>query len=217
MSFAGIQRPMGQMFDHEDLCAAHLAGHEIACHTHTHLDCRISTKRSILAAIDNNSVALSSVIEGLVPTNFAYPYGMLSPMAKRVLGPRFLSCRGVREDINHGIIDLAELLAVSVCSSVFDERKMRWLIDRNRLVGGWLIFYTHDVVDAPSPFGCKPGELETVVAYASKHTTILPVRNVVATLRPPRAIPGIVYKAAIMHKMFADPRLRPAQIFKALK
>ena len=195
MSFAGIERAMGRMFDHDDLCAAHRAGHEIACHTYTHLDCCAASKLSILEAIHNNGAALSSVIKDFAPMNFAYPYGMVSPMAKRVLGPRFSSCRGIREDINYGVIDLADLLAVSICSSVFEERKMRWLIDRNKSLGGWLIFYTHDVVDTPSPFGCTPEQLEAVVAYASKHTTVLPVRDVVAYLRPLGRIPRTVYKA----------------------
>jgi peptidoglycan/xylan/chitin deacetylase (PgdA/CDA1 family) len=195
MNLAAIHRVVGPMFDHEDICAAHRAGHEIACHTHTHLDCCTSPKPSILAAIHNNGVALSSVIEGFAPTNFAYPHGRVSPMAKRVLGPRFSSCRGIREDINHGIIDLADLLAVSIYSATFDEAKMRSLIDRNRRLGGWLIFYTHDVVDTPSPFGCTPEQLEAVVAHASKHMTVLPVSDVVTYLRPLEAIPRTLYNA----------------------
>jgi peptidoglycan/xylan/chitin deacetylase (PgdA/CDA1 family) len=195
MSLAGTQRTVGRMFDHEDICAAHHAGHELACHTHTHLDCCASAKRSILATIRNNAAVLSSVIEGFVPTNFAYPYGRVSPTAKRVLGPRFSSCRGIGGGINSGIIDLANLLAVAVFASDFDEAEMRRLIDHNRSVGGWLIFYTHDVGDVPLPYGCKPAQLEAVVAYASKRTTILPVRDVVRRLRPLEAIPRTVHNA----------------------
>ena len=63
------------------------------------------------------------------------------------------------------------------------EAEMRRLVDRNRSIGGWLIFVTHDVIETPSPYGCKPGQLEAVVAYAAKRTTILPVRDVVAVDR----------------------------------
>jgi len=34
---------------------------------------------------------------------------------------------------------------------------MRRLIDRNRAVGGWVIFYTHDVTDTPSPMAAPRG------------------------------------------------------------
>ena len=193
MDLAGTHQRVGRIFDHEDICAAHHAGHEIACHTFPHLDCYDAPKRSILAAIRDNAVALSSVLEGFVPTNFAYPRGRVSPMAKRLLGPRFSSCRGVRGGINSGIIDLADLLAVAIFDSDFDEAEMRRLINENRALGGWLIFYTHDVGDAPLPFGCKRGQLDAVVAYASKRTTILPVRDVVARLRPLKVIAGTAY------------------------
>jgi peptidoglycan/xylan/chitin deacetylase (PgdA/CDA1 family) len=195
MGLAGTRVSVGRIFDPEDICAAHHGGHEIACHTHTHLDCCASAKRSILSAVRHNAIAFSSIIEGFVPTNFAYPYGSVSPTAKRVLGSRFSSCRGIGEDINHGVIDLADLLAISIYSSTFDETKMRRLIDRARSLGGWLIFYTHDVGEVPLPYGCKPAQLEAVVAYASKCTTILPVRDVVRHLRPLEAVSRTVYNA----------------------
>jgi peptidoglycan/xylan/chitin deacetylase (PgdA/CDA1 family) len=195
MDLAGTERNIGRMFDREDIYAAHSAGHEIACHTYTHLDCSASPEQSILAEIDDNAAALSSLLGGLAPTNFAYPYGRVSPAAKRVLGSRFVSCRGIREDINHGIIDLADLAAISIYSSVFDESKMRLLIDRNRSLGGWLIFYTHDIAKVPSPFGCTPKQLETAVACASQHATILPVREVVAHTRPLKTLSRALYKA----------------------
>jgi peptidoglycan/xylan/chitin deacetylase (PgdA/CDA1 family) len=195
MNLAGTVGSVGPMFDDADIQSAHRSGHEIGCHTHTHLDCCASAKASILAAVRHNAAAVSSVIEGFVPTNFAYPYGRVSPMAKRLLGPRFSSCRGICKGINHGTIDLADLRATAVYDSKFDEAEMRHLIDENRSVGGWLIFYTHDVVDAPSPFGCKPAQLGGLVGYAAKRATILPVRDVVARLHPLRAIPRAVYKA----------------------
>jgi len=179
MNLARTHRVVGPMFDDEDIRSAHHAGHEIACHTYTHLDCGSAARSLIQAEICHNAAALSSVIEGFAATNFAYPHGRVSPTAKRVLGPRFSSCRGVREGINHGIIDLADLRAMPVYASDFDELEIRRLIDRNRAVGGWSIFYTHDVVDAPSPYGCRPEQLEAIVAYAARHATILTVRDVV--------------------------------------
>jgi hypothetical protein len=136
----------------------------------------------ILAEVRNNAAALASLIEGFVPTNFAYPYGCVSIMAKRVLRFRFSSCRGVDRGINYGTVDLADLLAVPLYAADFDGADMRRLIDRACSLAGWLIFFTHDVTGAPSPFGCKPEQLESVLAYAAERSTILPVRDVIAGL-----------------------------------
>jgi peptidoglycan/xylan/chitin deacetylase (PgdA/CDA1 family) len=170
------------IFDHQDLRAAHRAGHEIACHTYTHPDLSCMAKPMILAEVRNNAAALSALIEGFVPTNFAYPYGRVSITAKRVLGSWFSSCRGIDRGINHGLVDLADLLAVPLYAADFDGADMRRLIDRACSLDGWLIFFTHDVTGAPSPFGCNPGQLEAVVAYAAERSTILPVRDVIAGL-----------------------------------
>ena len=170
------------VFDHQDISAAHRAGHEIACHTYTHPDFRRTARPMILAEVRNNAAALSSLIEGYVPMNFAYPYGCVSITAKRVLGSWFSSCRGIERGINHGLVDLADLLAVPLYAADFDGADMRRLIDRTCWLDGWLIFFTHDVTGAPLPFGCNPGQLEAVVAYSAERSTILPVRDVIAGL-----------------------------------
>ncbi len=173
---------VGRLFDVEDISAAHLNGHEIGCHTYTHLKCSEAEKSSMITEVRANAAALSSMIKGFVPKNFAYPYGAVSPLAKRVLKPYFSSCRGIRPGINEGTLDLSELLANSVYASTFDETRMCGLIDQSSAVGGWLIFYTHDVCETPSPYGCKPEQWETIVAYATKRTIVLPVRDVLAGL-----------------------------------
>jgi hypothetical protein len=94
-----------------------------------------------------------------------------------VLGSWFSSCRGIDRGINHGLVDLADLLAVPLYAADFDGADMRRLIDRACSLDGWLIFFTHDVTGPPSPFGCNPGQLEAVVAYAAERSTILPVRR----------------------------------------
>jgi peptidoglycan/xylan/chitin deacetylase (PgdA/CDA1 family) len=61
------------IFDDHDIRAAHRAGHEIACHTYTHPDLRQMARPMILAEVRNNAAALSPLIEGSVPANFAFP------------------------------------------------------------------------------------------------------------------------------------------------
>ncbi len=46
-------------------------------------------------------------------------------------------------------------------------RQTRWIDDLNA-DPGWLVFYTHDVSDTPTEFGCKPETFERLVSHAVK-------------------------------------------------
>jgi peptidoglycan/xylan/chitin deacetylase (PgdA/CDA1 family) len=176
---AGTEGEVGRFFDPEDLAECHGRGHEIACHTYSHLRCSEAAREAMVKETEVNGAALAALVEGLVPTNFAYPYGAVSPLAKRTLKPRFQSCRGVRPGINSGVLDLGELLANSVYSRTFEEARMRRLIDENADLGGWLIFYTHDVEASPSPYGCTVEQWESLVGYAAAKGAVLPMKDVV--------------------------------------
>jgi peptidoglycan/xylan/chitin deacetylase (PgdA/CDA1 family) len=182
LGMAGSENHLGPMFEHEDLRAAHDAGHEIACHTYTHRDCCRATGPAIVAEIAENGAALAGLLGGVKITNFAYPYGAVSLAGKRVLSTCFDTCRGVGQGANYGIVDLADLLAVRIYNRGFDRAALRRTIDRNRALGGWIIFFTHDVSVKPSDFGCTPSQLEAIVADAAERAPVLPVRDVVAGL-----------------------------------
>lgn len=178
----GQASEMGPMFDAADLREAHSAGHEIACHTFMHLNCARAGKGEILSQLRDNAAALSNALDGYQPANFAFPYGAVSSAAKRAVGSRFSSCRGIGDGINHASTDLAHLSANKLYATLFDNARLRALIDHNRSLGGWLIFYTHDVDDAPSRYGCTQQQLHSIVDYAAERSTILPVRDVVSRL-----------------------------------
>lgn len=182
LGLAGTTRNLGPMFDIDDLRTAHAEGHEIACHTYNHLDLVGADRNRIVAEVAENGAALANAMPDLPVTNFAYPFGAVSITAKRVLAGRFSSCRGTGRGINHGRIDLADLLATDVYDGNYNRDGLRGMIERNRALGGWLIFYTHDVAEMPSPFGCKPSQLEELVAYAAERSAVLPVRDVAARL-----------------------------------
>ena len=58
--------------------------------------------------------------------------------------------------------------------------RTRQLIDRNAEEKGWLIFYTHDVCESPSRYGCTPEDFREVVSYAvSSGARVMPVRDAV--------------------------------------
>jgi peptidoglycan/xylan/chitin deacetylase (PgdA/CDA1 family) len=176
----GTHDAAGLLFRSEDLRRAHERGHEIGCHTYSHLNCAKATEWSLRREVRKNAEALSWVLDGFTPINFAYPFGAASPRAKRLLGRRFASCRGIQPGINKDALDLGELRANRIYDHDFDEARMHRLIDENRALGGWLIFYTHDVGAAPSRYGCRPAQLGSVVAYAARNSPILPVRDVVS-------------------------------------
>lgn len=182
MGMAGTENDLGPLFNLDDLRAAHAHGHEIACHTYHHRDCARLAPADIAGEIDRNAAALAQALGKAAITNFAYPFGGVSQSAKSALSTRFASCRGTGRGLNQGTIDLADLRSTSIYSHNFDSERLCRLIDDARAGAGWLVFYTHDVADEPSPFGCTPAQFEAVVAYAAANAAVLPVRGVLAGL-----------------------------------
>lgn len=181
MGLAGTASPLGPMFDADDLRAVHAQGHEIACHTYSHRDCCRAAPNEIAAEIERNAAALAELIDAPLD-NFAYPFGGVSLTAKNALAGRFASCRGTGRGLNQGTVDLADLLATSIYGQDFDRDALCQLIDDAQAANGWVIFYTHDIADAPSPFGCTPAQFQAIVAYAAENAPVLPVCDVIAGL-----------------------------------
>jgi peptidoglycan/xylan/chitin deacetylase (PgdA/CDA1 family) len=182
MQFAGARNHFGPLFEIGDIVAAHRAGHEIACHTYSHLGCRRATGASIAAEIDRNSREIALALDGTAPTSFAYPYGSVSLTARRTLKRRFSSSRGTAEGINGGTTDLTDLRVITLFAHLFDQAALYRSIDEAHAGNGWVIFYTHDVTEEPSEWGCTPAQLEAVAAYVAGKLEVLPVGNVVARL-----------------------------------
>ena len=72
---------MGRYATREEVLAVQAAGHEIACHTFSHLDCGGARREAIEADVARNHAALTDW-GAREPTNFAYPYGDVSRPAK---------------------------------------------------------------------------------------------------------------------------------------
>src|SRR5690606_35034560 len=78
----GNESHLGHYAGAEPLRKLAQAGHEIACHTYSHLDCGRANGQTIHADIERNQAALKDL--GLpASTTFAYPYGDVSPQAKK--------------------------------------------------------------------------------------------------------------------------------------
>ena len=161
---AGRDSRMGRYAAREDLLAAQARGHEIACHTFGHLDCGAADALAIETDIACNDAALADW--GVEPTTtFAYPYGDVSYAAKQVAAGRFALARA----LHHGLIetgaDLNQAPAVGVEGPDGEQVALRWL-DRAARRNAWLILYTHDVRETPSPVGCTPQALQRIVDAA---------------------------------------------------
>ncbi|WP_417495839.1 polysaccharide deacetylase family protein [Maricaulis sp.] len=160
--YAGTCTHHGAMFDAGDLQRLVAAGHEIGCHTHTHIDGSRVGADALLADIERNHQALRALGYDGKLDSFAYPYGETTPAAKRLLAKRFTSLRGVHAAINRGMSDRSLLKSVPVDGG---EAGIARAVDAAEgLVEhpGWLIFYLHDVQDEPTQWGCTPAQLEGV-------------------------------------------------------
>ena len=143
------------------------AGHEIACHTADHVNVQSLNGGELLRQCDRNAELISGMTGAPVSRHFAYPFGDLGLRQKRVLERRFLTCRSIYERLNVGRIDLGCLGAVGLFDRVFDERSAAAVLEDAVRQGAWLIFYTHDVADAPTFMGTSPKLLGRVARQAA--------------------------------------------------
>jgi len=168
--------PMGRFADEAEIDALAARGHEIGCHTFTHLDCAQADAGRIERDIDCNIAALTS--RGVAePATFAYPYGEVSVPAKRLLAARYRALRGVHQGLIEDGSDLNQLPGVGIEGEDGEARAAAW-IERAAARKAWLILFSHDVQPEPSPWGCTPDALSRLVAKAqAAGCEILPVAS----------------------------------------
>lgn len=176
MGLMNTTNQLGEHFSEDDLKQLLADGHELGSHTFSHLSCRVAT----VAEVESDALKGRQAVEQITgPQNFhpfSYPYGHATLRTKARMGRIASSCRGIVPGINRWPIDLNLLRANSLYSNTFDLDAIAWLMGLNQKSRGWLIFYTHDVCDRPSAYGCTPGELDLVVKLASKtQSRILPI------------------------------------------
>jgi peptidoglycan/xylan/chitin deacetylase (PgdA/CDA1 family) len=170
---AGRDSPMGTYAEIEDFKRLAAAGHEIGCHTYSHLDCGRACGDVIGSDVTLNDATLLE--HGFRTETFAYPYGEVSTTAKAMLGPRFKALRTVNAGMIEGDADLAWLPGVGIEGPDGEAKAKKWL-DRAAPKNAWVILFTHDVRDEPSEWGCTPEVLERLVKTAlADGFQILPV------------------------------------------
>lgn len=160
----GIRNDLGEQFQQNDLKALLTDGHELASHTFHHLSCRAARAPVYQDDAVHGRRALAEMT-GQDPANFAYPYGHVSMRMKAQLGTLMRSCRGIYGGVNVEA-DLNLLRANNLYGGRDGLAAVTALVTLARQRGGWVIFYTHDVREKPSPYGCTPELLEECVSAA---------------------------------------------------
>jgi peptidoglycan/xylan/chitin deacetylase (PgdA/CDA1 family) len=161
----GVVEADRTLIDREGCRDLFARGHEIGCHTFTHD--RIRTYGSSLSRdIERNVEYLKQAGVSRRPTNFAFPYNSAWPLARGELARRYVSCRGGGEAINRGNVDRMMVKAVEIRQPEDHARNLTRWIDDVAQDPGWLVFFTHDIADEPTPYGCTPSTFEALVRYA---------------------------------------------------
>jgi peptidoglycan/xylan/chitin deacetylase (PgdA/CDA1 family) len=166
MGLANTMTETGERFRRDDLQPLAASGHEIACHTYSHLSFNSHSPIEIAADLDRNQKALEQALPGYTPRQFAFPYGDVSPDGWRMVSGRFESCRRTGGDINFEPIRLNLLSAVPLYERIPLAESLGF-VDELLKQPSWLIFYTHDIGKSHSSYGCTPEYFETVVSKAA--------------------------------------------------
>ena len=167
--------------DHDGIIRLRRSGHEIACHTFSHRRAIDLDAAAMAAEIAQNRHYLEGLDASIRLENFAYPYGLATVARKRQLTNSFRSARGILPGVNSGTIDLQFLRSTPLIDKDIDRDGVDRIFDEAVATKGWLIFYTHDVADTPSPWGCTPGLLRHALDAARRRN--MPMVSVAEALR----------------------------------
>ncbi|CAH1650924.1 Chitooligosaccharide deacetylase [Hyphomicrobiales bacterium] len=172
----------------DDIRRLNATGHEIGCHTRDHLKVDELSAAELAAQCDANHAALNAICGPIDLPSFAYPFGRQSLPRKLDLQRRFTSCRSVYEGVNSGRIDRAMLRVTELYDRTLTREKLARTLDTAAAKNGWIIFYTHDVTDAPSWIGASPRLMgEVIKAVAARGFACVTVKEALARIGLPQA------------------------------
>jgi peptidoglycan/xylan/chitin deacetylase (PgdA/CDA1 family) len=162
----GMPSPTGRLATPDQLKALHAKGHEIACHTFSHTPVGSVSRDALAGDLERNRLFLQNLVGNTETRNFAYPYGDISFATKRYLGMLYDSCRAVTPGVNADVVDLGVVKSNALEQSSIGRPDISRLLAETVRRNGWLVFSSHDVADAPSPYGVRP-ELLTFALRAA--------------------------------------------------
>ena len=165
----------------EDVVGLHRSGHELACHTFSHTRAIALDSAALAVEMEKNRRYFLALDPSIRLENFAYPYGLGSLPRKRQLGKAFRSSRGIVPGVNSGTVDLHYLRSTPLVDTQIDTDGIDRAFDEAVATNGWLIFYSHDVEAAPSPYGCTPTLLRHALEAATRRN--IPILTIADALR----------------------------------
>jgi peptidoglycan/xylan/chitin deacetylase (PgdA/CDA1 family) len=169
----------------DDVLALRHRGHEIGCHTFSHLRACDLDEASLADEIVRNRDYFAALDASIEATTFAYPFGYGSFARKPQLKSKFLTCRSIRPGVNSGSVDPQFLHASPLIDGQISHDGIERLFDDAQATNGWLIFYGHDVADRPSPWGCTPALMNYAVEAACRRN--IPALTMAEAFRCARA------------------------------
>lgn len=169
----------------DDVVSLHRRGHEVGCHTFSHRRACDLDEGSLTAEIARNRTYLHSLDPTMPVETFAYPFGYGSYARKHQLKSEFRTCRSIMPGVNSGEVDLQFLRAMPLIDRQMSRERIDAAFAEAANTNGWLIFYSHDVADAPSLYGCSPDLMTYTLEAAARRN--MPVLTMAEAFRCARA------------------------------
>lgn len=163
MGLMGKRSTVGEIFNEDDLRSLVTTGHELACHTFSHVSCHKLDPAALQEECARNRKAAEE-FGGCKLRNFSFPFGDIALSAKRMLASTYDTCRTVERGINRNPVDLGFLHA-NPLYAYYPVQELKRIIRENVRQKGWVILYTHDISPNPSPFGCTPRYFHDLLGY----------------------------------------------------
>lgn len=143
-------------------------GHELGCHTYSHHKLTTFSRQTLSDDLNLSDRTLQAFDKMSGKRNFSVPFGMASPRMQPILRDRFATSRSIMPGINRDEVDPHNLAAVELRPDpAFLSEADTWLSDVLRNPG-WLVFFTHDVSDDPTFYGCTEDKLRQLVRTAKE-------------------------------------------------
>jgi peptidoglycan/xylan/chitin deacetylase (PgdA/CDA1 family) len=183
-TFAGATVEGIEYYDLADVRRLIDNGHEIGCHTASHSHVPQLSRAKLVEEIKANAEFLRENFGDLRMTTFAYPFGDMDLPSKLYLQSRFAACRSNLPGSNSPVADLGALRSQALYSRSITASAVAALVRQWAKPRSWLILYTHDVSDDPSPFGCTPALFEFALnAALDAGARVIPIRNALGPIR----------------------------------
>lgn len=169
----------GPMFETSDLAQLASNGHDFGCHTFDHVDCRTVDAAEIADQSTRNMDFLRRQGITDVPS-FAYPFGAVNLSSKKTPALSEFALRGVKPGLNRGAVDLNMMRACGLQDDNGGLARALQDLDALQRTDGWLIIFTHDVRDTPSPWGVTPEDYARLLsAIAESGSEVVTVGDMV--------------------------------------